>query len=303
MKHIYDLLHAHMFDGAEGAGAGASTSAEGGESGGAAEPTVVYGKEEEQTNPEGQVGADENAGEGNEPDLDSEFDELAKGKYKEQFDSRVKAAIDRRFKNAENYQRTIGEYEDATALLFTKYGLKAGDTKGLKNAIENDDGIYASAAEEEGITTDRYRENLRLKADAEKGRSMMDAFRQEQERQETFARWDREAAELQEVFPSFDLVRELDDEAFRNKLDEVKSVRDAFMIMHMDDILSGAMEMSKTNATKAAVENFRSNASRPVENGMKRQPAVIRKDDPSKMTDDDLQKVVDAARRGETIRF
>ena len=166
MKNIYELLHAHMFDGAEGAGAEASNSAEGGEPGANAEPTVVYGKGEE-NDPEGQDGADDNAGEGNEPDLDSEFDELAKGKYKEQFDSRVKAAIDRRFKNAENYQRTIGEYEDATALLFTKYGLKAGDTKGLKNAIENDDGIYASAAEEEGVTPDRYRENLRLKADAE----------------------------------------------------------------------------------------------------------------------------------------
>ncbi len=302
MKNIYELLHAHMFDGAEGAGAEASNSAEGGEPGANAAPTVVYGKGEE-NDPEGQDGADDNAGEGNEPDLDSEFDELAKGKYKEQFDSRVKAAIDRRFKNAENYQRTIGEYEDATALLFTKYGLKAGDTKGLKNAIENDDGIYASAAEEEGVTPDRYRENLRLKADAEKGRSMMEEFRAQQQRQETFARWDQESTELQEVFPAFNLNAELENETFLETLDRVGSVRDAFMITHMQDILSGAMETSKTNATKAAVENFKSNAQRPVENGMKRQPAVIRKDDPSKMTDDDLRKAAEAARRGEIIKF
>lgn len=304
MREIYELLHAHMFDGAEGAGGGeASGSGESGAPEEGLEPTVVYGKAEE-PDAGGQVGSDESEEEGEDPeDLDKAFDELVRGKYKQQYDSRVQSAINRRFKNAENYQSQVGEYADATALLFAKYGLKQGDIKGLKSAIEKDSGLYAQAAEEEGITTDKYVENLRLKTEAERGRSMMEEFRAQQERQQAFEKWDMEAGELKEAFPAFDLNSELENEAFVQTLDRVGSVKDAFYITHLQDILNGAMEHSQKAATKAAVDNFRSNAARPVENGVKHQPAVIRKDDPSKMTDEELREVAERVRNGESIRF
>lgn len=302
MNNIYELLHAHMFDGAEGAGGGDASSSNNGDSAEGTEPTVVYGKAEE-PEAESQVGADENEGEGevDTPDLEGEFDELVKGKYKQQYDARVQNAINRRFKNSQDYQSTIGEYEDATQILYAKYGLKAGDIKGLKNALENDNGLYAEAAEQEGLTTEKYRENLRLKAEAERGRSMMEEFKAQQERQQTFERWDAEAGELREAFPNFDLNAEFENETFMNNLNRIGSVKDAFYVTHLQDILSGAMQHSERAATKAAVDNFKANASRPIENGVKHSPAIVRKDDPSKWTEKELFEVAERARRGEKI--
>ena len=127
-----------MFDGAEG---GAAASDGGGQASGSeanAEQTVVYGKEEAGAE-EGQNGTDEaNAegeGEEDEPDLEAEFDELVKGKYKEQFGRRMSEGIQNRFKNQSNYQQQLSQWEDATAMLAAKYGLRTGDVEQEKSEI------------------------------------------------------------------------------------------------------------------------------------------------------------------------
>ena len=288
-----------MFDG-EG-GATASTSAEGGVES-TAEPTVVYGKAEagEET---GQDGTDTQTEGTEEVDLDAEFDELIRGRYKQQYGNRVKDAIDTRFKNSADFEAQLRAYEEATAPLAMLYGLKTGDIEGLKEAIEKNDGLYAQHAEEQGVTVEQFRENLQLRADAQKGRDMLAEFKRQQEQRAMFQKWDSEAVELAETFPSFNLNSELENPDFVDALNRIGNVRDAFMVTHMGDILSGAMEMSAQQAQSKAVEQFKAKASRPVENGLSNNPAVVRKDDPSKMTDEDLFAVAERARAGERIRF
>ncbi len=295
-----------MFDGAEG---GAAASDGGGQASGSeanAEQTVVYGKEEAGAE-EGQNGTDEaNAegeGEEDEPDLEAEFDELVKGKYKEQFGRRMSEGIQNRFKNQSNYQQQLSQWEDATAMLAAKYGLRTGDVEGLKNAIENDEGLYSQGAEKDGLTTEQYKKNLRLQLDAERGRSMQEQMRAEMERQQAFQRWDSEAVALKEAFPNFDLNSELENQVFLEALNRGNDVRTSFFIAHMDEILSGATGAAEAAATNKVVNNFKSRASRPQENGVTQQPAIVRKDNPDEFTDEDLFEVAARARRGENITF
>ena len=206
-----------------------------------------------------------------------EFEELINGKYKQQFGDRVSGIIQNRFKNAQDYQGELQQWRDATAMLAAKYGIDGSDPEALRKAIETDDGIFLQDAEAEGLTADRYRENLKLKLDADRGRSMQEEMRREAEKRQTFKRWDAEAEALKEAFPSFDLAQELQNETFTQSLNRGNDVRTSFFIAHMDEILSGSTQAAESRATHKTVENLKSRAARPAENAVSHQPAIIEK--------------------------
>lgn len=306
MKKDYINLHLHMFDGgaaggAEGGAEGAASTQESG-----AEPTVVYGKPAADDSTS-QVGSDEGGdgpdGDELEEDIDAEFEELIKGKYKQQFDGRVHSIMQNRFKNAQDAKDVAAKWQGATAALAAMYGIDGTDPDALKDAIEKDDGLFSAQAEAQGLTPEQFRENLRLRMDAQTGRNMQEQMRIEAEKQATFQRWESEAAELTETFPNFDLAYELENEAFLDGLNRGLSVRDAFFVAHMDEIVAGSNAAAKSEATQKVVDNFNQRAARPAENGASHKPAVIRKTDPSKFTDADLDEIARRSRRGETIRF
>ena len=170
MKKDYINLHLHMFDG--GAAGGAAGGAEGGAEGAAstqesgAEPTVVYGKDPAADDGTSQVGSDEGGDDLGE-DIDAEFEELIKGKYKQQFDGRVHSIMQNRFKNAQDAKDVAAKWQGATAALAAMYGIDGTDPDALKDAIENDDGLFSAQAEAQGLTPEQFRENLRLRMDAQ----------------------------------------------------------------------------------------------------------------------------------------
>ncbi len=85
---------------------------------------VVYGKADEDS----PVGTDEPEQEP-EKTPDEEFAELIGkgGEDAEAYGHRVQAAIQDRFKNATDWEGVTSAYEQATAPLYQKYGLKVGD--------------------------------------------------------------------------------------------------------------------------------------------------------------------------------
>ncbi|MEI3515948.1 MAG: hypothetical protein V8R50_01025 [Clostridia bacterium] len=306
-KDYIKNLHLHLFDGAPAGGTEGGAEGTASTQGSGAEPTVVYGKDPAADDSTSQVGSDEGGDDpdGNElkEDIDAEFEELIKGKYKQQFDGRVHSIMQNRFKNAQDAKDVAAKWQGATAALAAMYGIDGTDPDALKDAIEKDDGLFSAQAEAQGLTPEQFRENLRLRMDAQTGRNMQEQMRIEAEKQATFQRWESEAAELTETFPNFDLAYELENEAFLDGLNRGLSVRDAFFVAHMDEIVAGSNAAAKSEATQKVVDNFNQRAARPAENGASHKPAVIRKTDPSKFTDADLDEIARRSRRGETIRF
>lgn len=298
-KEYLEKLHAHMFDG-EGGDGGAGAGAPNGAAESNVEPTVVYGKDEAGEEA-GQVGTDDNGEVLEETDPEEEFTELINGQYRDQYNAHVQKIMQQRFKNTENYQDTISGYDKAVAPLYELYGINPGDVQGLERAIASDESLYAARAEEQGLTPQQYRENMRLRMEAQQGRTMMEEMRRQQEKQRTFARWDMEAKELAETFPAFNLQMELENQDFTDRLNAGYSVRDAFMSVHLSDILNGAAGEVRTDTTKAMIDNMRTRQARPAENAATMQPAVIRKTDPSKWTDEDFDEVERRIQNGERI--
>lgn len=262
---------------------------------------VVYGKDEG----ESPVGEDNGTQEAKKTP-EEEFAELIGkgGRYEDAYAKRVQETIQNRFKNATDWEGVTSAYEQATAPLYMKYGLEVGDVEGLQKAIETDDDIYARLAEQDGVTTDKYRENVKLRLDAERGRTMQEEFAKERQRRQMYAQWDAEADELKEVFPSFNLAEELQNPQFTALLDTGNfGVKDAFMACHINDILEGNQEYTKKQTMESVAQKLSSNARRPVENAMSHNPAVVRKADPSKLTDEDMDKIFEIVQNGGTVSF
>ena len=255
---------------------------------------IEYGIAPEDEAQAGQVGSDyQYADEGE--DLAAEFEALTGrgGKFHDLLGQRVSDAIQDRFKNQANLQGQVNKITDDLSPLFLNYGLKAGDFEGLKNAIANDENFYKAGAEKAGLDIEQYKESLKLKADAERGRQITAQYEAQQRANEMYARWESEADELQELFPNFDLGLEIQNNPeFARLIDSGLSVEQAFVSTHISEIMNGATAQSAQLASQQTVQNIRQRAARPNEAGLRHVPAVQRRSDPSSLTNDDMDEIL-----------
>lgn len=290
-KMLYDF---HLFDG-EGEGAEASFGAS------EQEPQrVEYGRSEGEGTPISQVGSD---------NVDVAEDRIAKwnaikGEFKDLYGQDVSNAIQHRFKNQADLSGQIDQISNDLSPLFMNYGLQAGDFEGLKNAIANDDVFFQAQAERAGLDVEQYKENLRLKAEAERGRRITQAYEQQQRQNAMFSQWEAEAAQLQQAFPAFDLGLEMQhNEEFTRLISNGVPVRNAFLTTHAEEIFEG----SNANASKVATQNvlntIQQRASRPAEGAMHPGAALVRKSDPSSLSNDDIDEINRRVAMGETVSF
>ena len=252
---------------------------------------IEYGIAPEGEAQASQVGSDETAYE----DLNAEFEALTGkgGKFHDLLGQRVSDAIQNRFRNQADLQGQVNKIADDLSPLFLNYGLKAGDFEGLKNAIASDENFYKAGAEREGLDIEQYKENLRLKADAERGRQITEQYEQQQRQNEMFSRWEREADELKQHFPNFDLGMELEtNEDFGRMISNGLSVEQAFVATHIGEIMSGTANQSAQQASQDVVRNIRARAARPSENGLRHAPAIQRRSDPSSLTNEDMDEIL-----------
>lgn len=307
MKNLTELRY-HLFDG-EGDGLGTEASAFMDSLGGEQKKqsdvksdlaNIQYGrqKDEAQTS---RIGSDNK-----QTDINAEFEALIGkgGKYHDAYGQKVSGAIQDRFKNQGDLQSTVDQYNEAMSPLFMNYGLETGDIEGLKNALAGDDSFYQHGAEKAGLGIDQYKENLKLKAEAERGRQITEAYEQQKRANEMYAQWDNDAAELQQAFPNFDLGMEIkSNPQFAAMLDAGVNVQDAFFAVHRADILNGFSNEANKAATQNVVNTIQQRSARPVENAMSHAPAMQRKSDPSSLTNDDMDEIFRRVESGGTISF
>lgn len=303
MKKYIDL-NFHLFD--EGGDLGAEASAfmdsiNGDKKQPEAKPdlsAVQYGrsKGEAEASP---VGSDTN-------DIKAQFAEMTGkgGVFHELYGQSVQEAVQNRFKNQENLQAQVDGMNEALSDLYMNYGLQHGDFEGLKTALANDDSMYVKGAEKAGLDLDQYKQNLKLKAEAEAGRRITEAYEQQQRENEMMAGWEQESIELQQAFPNFDLESEIrSNEQFAKMIYEGVDVKNAFAATHMEELLNGQMQQATRNATQTVVNSIQQRASRPAENGIKHAPAMERRSDPSVLSNDDMDEIFRRAFNGEAFSF
>ena len=303
-----------LFDG-EGATAGDAGTGENTQSYAAGKETraknplanVVYGKQETpepQAEEEGQAAAVETTSDTREARR-AEFERLISEEYKEEFGERMQKIINSRFKETKNLQKTVDQTTPIMEILAQKYGVSdPEDAEGLLKAIQQDNTFYEDAAAEAGLTVEQYKHMQQMELE----NRQLKQYREEAERQRQtdmiYSGWLREAEELRNFYPNFDLYKELNKfPDFGRMLSAGVNVKTAYEALHHDEIIMGAMQTTAQRIAKKTADGIASRQTRPPENGLGSQASANVKTDVRKLTKEDRMEIARRAARGEIISF
>lgn len=207
----------------------------------------------------------------------NEFNVLINGRFKEEFTRKTQAIIDKRFKQTkqlEEYKQRVSPTIDA---LMKKYNVSPGEEEKLTELLGKD-------TDEDGSDerVDLRRSNLKNR----------------------ISDWIRESRLLKESIPDFDLRGELrSDKLFSRLLMSGVSVKDAFEVVHRDEILSDAVKLTSERVRKQVVDNIQAKGMRPVENGVSSDSAVVTSVDVNSLTSHDILKILKQVENGANVRF
>lgn len=262
---------------------------------------VVYGKQKESA-PAAEV-QKETAVPKEEPtvDLDAEFEELIKGKYKDQYGKRVQNTVQQRLKGSKETEDRLNAMNPLMDLLSARYGVKADDIDGLTKALEGDDAFFEQAAQEHNMEAKEYRKLLQLQSENNRLRSQQEQqFRQEQINRQ-YEAWEQQAEEARKLYPSLDLNIESQNPQFRSLLMSGIDVKTAYKVLHDDEITTQLLQHQAKEVEQKMSNKIAAGNARPAENGSSGQSAAVIKADPSKWTRADREEVRRRAARGERI--
>lgn len=314
-----------LFDGGGGAAAGgAGTAGNGGQAAGQAggqslEPgkKVVYGKQAVEDRPSGRSAQPNDAsraetGEKN-PQRQSSSDtleerqrryrELVGGEFKDLYDEDTKRLVSRSAREAAALREQADRAQPILDMLLDRYKIGDGDMNKLLAAVESDSAYWSQAAEEAGMSVEQFKRFQQLQ------RQNAELLRQQRERMgrdradAQIRAWNDQAEQLKAVYPSFDLTREAQNRDFLSMLKAGVPVRQAYEVVHMDEIKAATAAMQAKATEKAVTDNIKAKGTRPQENGTGAASGFTMKDDVHKLTPKDRAEIAKRVSRGEVITF
>lgn len=238
----------------------------------------VYGQTPKQGNPNGAVapkGGQADAGEAGqqapEDTIQTRWEALKKGEYKELYGADVQAAVRERFKNQADAQAELDKVQDVLELLRGKAGVETNDE--LLDLLRNDDSLIEDEAEAAGMTVERYREFKALKDEHEQRQAQDEADREKAAWDNHFAKMAAQAEELRQKFPEFNLDQEMQNEQFRRLTHPSVgvSVEDAYRVIHRDEIDKQLMAYGMNRTRQQMGQTIQAQHARPQEGAMRSQ--------------------------------
>ena len=130
-----------------------------------------------------------------------------KEKYRDLYGKDVKSHIDRRFKDEQRLHEQLDSYTPLMSLLSERYGIEDGNVAKIMEAIDNDDSFWEEQALKENMTVDQLK---RMRKTEAQNRQLVESAQRAQQirqRDDIYARWDREAELCKQHFPEFDMEK------------------------------------------------------------------------------------------------
>lgn len=260
---------------------------------------------------------DNNTEAGQDEDLNAEFEELIKGKYKDAFHQRVGKDISERVTRA---KRDMADLEARTAksdrvmaLLAEKYG--DSDPDRLYDAIRGDNELWRQQALDKGQTAEEFMQSYDNKVSQQEQQAELEALRQYKAANELDMRLQGLARETQKQYPDFDLRSEFANPKFRAALDfvaaqneaknkqagtsdEVFDLTFAYEMAHSDELRANQIKRVGKATASAVAQTMQANRERPRENAA-RQGAQTKAKSVDDMSDEEFDAFVEKIRRGE----
>lgn len=246
-------------------------------------------------------------GEGQAP-AEETWESLINGKYKKEYGKAVQSAVNKRFKN-QNAQHDL--LDPVVRGLAKKYGINPNQDgsiplEALNRAYLDDNEQYEQEAFKRGMAVDDLKQMKAL----ERENAELKQRQLQEENNRYWAAMEEQARNLQSEFPGLDFASEMENPEFGHQLaffkgsDPEHAVEKAYKAVHMDEIMSGAMQYAVQRTNSQISKAIQSGSKRPIENGMQGQGAGRSSSiDPSKLTAEQRADYIRRAQRGERITF
>lgn len=295
MKHLSLQLFA---DGA-GAGAAAAGIATGAETGSTGQPATGNNN-----NAEGAAGSTTGAESTAEQSQVETFDDLIKGRYKQDFDAKVQSIINKRFKGAREAEASMNKLSQGISALGTYYGLDAESPDfldKLNSRIMDDEKLYEKEAAESGMNVDDVKRIRRMEMEnrALKLQTRRDA--EERQMQEFYSGVIKQVPDVQKVYPQFDIDTEMANEQFFNLVRNGVGLRNAYEVIHGSELQAARDAIIAQKAQEQLSNSVRANGMRPNEVNHNSAPDFGR--DIKNMTRSEVKQIIRRAERGEVVKF
>lgn len=291
-------LSLQLFADGAGAGAAAAGAAMGAETGSTGQPATGN------NNAEGAAGSTTGAESTAEQSQVETFDDLIKGRYKQDFDAKVQSIINKRFKGAREAEASMNKLSQGISALGTYYGLDAESPDfldSLNSKIMDDEKLYEKEAAESGMNVDDVKRIRRMEMEnrALKLQTRRDA--EERQMQEFYSGVIKQVPDVQKVYPQFDIDTEMANEQFFNLVRNGVGLRNAYEVIHGSELQAARDAIIAQKAQEQLSNSVRANGMRPNEVNHNSAPDFGR--DIKNMTRAEIKQIIRRAERGEVVKF
>lgn len=186
---------------------------------------------------------------------------MADPEYNREMQKVVKAAKEKLKTSAEGLEKL----EPAIQLIAKKYGVDASDYDAVSKAVVDDDAYYEERAMELGVTTDVAKQLDKSEKMMRAAEEQQQKFINEQKLMEHIGKLNRQAIELQQKYPDFNLGKELNNPTFARLTapDLNLPLEDAYELVHREEIKENIRQAALKASIQQVSNAVQSNKNRP----------------------------------------
>ena len=188
-----------------------------------------------------------------------------------EYNREMQAVVQSRLSKAKGAEEALGKLTPALELLARQHNLDPAniDYDALAKAISNDESYYEDKALEMGVSVETAKRIDQQERETARQQREQQRTLEQQKFQQHIMKLEQQGEAMKQVFPNFDLRKELQDPRFARMTSPNVgiSVQDAYYAIHRNEIQAAAMQVTAQKVAQKISNDIQSGNRRPSENG------------------------------------
>ncbi len=226
-----------------------------------------------------------------------------------EYNKQMQAVVQSRLRSAKGAEETLSKLTPALEVLARKHNLDPAnmDYDALAKAISDDDSFYEDKALQMGVSIETAKKMDQQERDQARQQRQEAQTLEQQKIQQHIQRLEQQGEAMKQVFPNFDLRKELQNPVFARMTSPNMglSVEDAYYAVHRKEIQEASMQVTAQKTAQKISNSIQAGSRRPDENGTTGQAASVTTFDYSKASPEQRaelkRQIRAAAARGEKL--
>lgn len=186
-----------------------------------------------------------------------------------EYNKNMQAVVQSRLRTAKVAEEKLGKLTPSLELIAGKYGVDPEDIDALAKAISDDNSYYEDKALEMGVPVETAKKIDQQERDTARQQRQEQQTLEQQKLQQHFAKLQEQADAMKQVFPNFNLKKELENPVFVRMTapNSGLSVEDAYYAVHRKEIMAAGMQVTAQKTAQQISNSIQAGSRRPNEAG------------------------------------